>query len=271
MMGEKVLLTSKQVAGFVDVGFVRLDEIITIDLCNSIKKGFDDKTITANNGDGKNLEEMYEKGSELDKLMNLPKVKGLIESLVGFNPRFDHQAIHKTPSNWIHSQPIHQDAEIDTRENAFDIQVSFFLHDTPLEMGGTRFLPGSHFRKVHESNIGRYQNIEGMYQVVCKAGTVIAWHHNLWHGAQPNYTDDNRYMLKIRLNPRVKQQLLWNTTDIDSAEVSENLSHWQPWFGQQGRIERMQRVYMWRSLTNNNNFDLKGWVSRIEQDPFVYN
>ncbi len=265
------LLNNQQMAEFVNLGMVRLDEIVPLDLCESIKKGFDKGEIKSRDGFKEqigSLENAYPIDSELHQLVKLPKVKGLIESLVGKSPRFDHQAVHKTPPNWIHSQPLHQDAEIDVRENAFDIQVSFFLHDTPLEMGGTRFLPGSHFRRVHESVIGRYQNIEGMHQVVCKAGTVIAWHHNLWHGAQPNYTDQNRYMFKLRLNPVVKQQLLWNTEGVDEPEATENLSKWQPWFGQQGRIERIQRIHMWRTLTNNPNFDHSGWASRIEQAPF---
>ena len=66
----------------------------------------------------------------------------------------------------------------------------------------------------------------------------------------------------------VKQQLLWNTDGLASEEASLKTSGWQPWFGQQGRIERIQRVHMWRRLTNNPNFDDRGWVSRLEQAPF---
>jgi hypothetical protein len=191
----------------------------------------------------------------------------MIESLVGPNPRFDHHAIHRKQPENVAAQILHQDAEIDVRENAFDVQLSFFVHDTPLEMGGTRFLPGSHFRRVHETQIGRYQNVKGMYQVVCKAGTVVAWHHNIWHGAQPNFTDQIRYMFKLRVNPMVKQQLLWNHEGLEDANLNEIMFKGQPWYGQENRIEQFNRIRMWRFLTDNPTFDHDDWFTRVENIP----
>ena len=129
------------------------------------------------------------------------------------------------------------------------------------------FLPGSHFRRVHETQVGRYQHVKGMYQVVCKAGTVVAWHHNLWHGAQPNSTDDMRYMFKLRLNPTVKQQLLWNTDDLDDKGINQILFKGQPWYGQENRTEQFNRIRMWRFLTNNPTFDTALWYGRVENEP----
>jgi len=191
----------------------------------------------------------------------------MIESLVGPNPRFDHDAVHRKPANSDNQQMLHQDAEIDMRENAFDIQLSFFIHDLPKEMGGTRFLPGSHFRRVHESQLSRYQNIKGMIQVECKAGTVVAWHHNLWHGAQPNYTDQMRYMYKVRLNPMVKQQRLWNTDNLDEEKLASIMFNCQPWYGQENRIEQFNRIRMWRHLSDNPLYDHADWYTRIENIP----
>ena len=50
-------------------------------------------------------------------------------------------------------------------------------------MGGTRYIPGSHFRMVNEFAIARYHN-RGQKHVVCPAGTVyfssqyMAWRRN---------------------------------------------------------------------------------------------
>jgi ectoine hydroxylase-related dioxygenase (phytanoyl-CoA dioxygenase family) len=260
------LLNNHQMADFVNNGFVRLDEVIPTSICTEVKKAMDENNLKTDANFGSLLNDVYSKDCIFNKMVNVSKVRGLIESLVGENPHFDHHCIHKTPAQTLSSQPLHQDNEIDTRKDTFDIQVSFFIHDTPIEMGGTRFLPGSQFRRVHESMIGRYQNIDGMYQVVCKAGTVIAWHHNLWHGAQPNFTDNTRYMFKLRLNPNIRQKLLWNTDGLNQFEASEHISKWQPWFGQEGRIERLNRIRMWRYLTNNPSFDINGWHTRIENE-----
>lgn len=63
-------------------------------------------------------------------------------------------------------------------------------------MGKTLIVPGSQFHRVHEMEIGVYQNIVGMEQVSCNAGTVIVWHTNLWHSGRRNDSEKERYMFK---------------------------------------------------------------------------
>lgn len=266
-MTDRVLLNNLQMAEFVNNGFVRLDEVIPHELCLEAKNAFDADNIQTLGERGCNVMDRYAEGSPVYKMIRIPKVLGMIESLVGPNPRFDHHAIHRKPPHSDGAQVLHQDAEIDVREDAFDIQLSFFVHDTPLEMGGTRFLPGSHFRRVHETQVGRYQHVKGMYQVECKAGTVVAWHHNIWHGAQPNHTDQMRYMFKLRLNPMVKQQLLWNHKGLENEDLGPIMFKGQPWYGQEHRLEEFSRIRMWRFLTNNPKFDRGDWYTRVENVP----
>ena len=45
------------------------------------------------------------------------------------------------------AQGMHGDSIIDTRMQSFDVQLMYFPHDVPLEMGGTLVVPGSHFRQ----------------------------------------------------------------------------------------------------------------------------
>jgi hypothetical protein len=266
-MNKADLLNTKQMAEFASNGFIRFDDVLPLDLCAEIKAIFDANSAAGRGPMGSPLSGIWPEDSPMYRMIYQPRVRGMIESLVGPDSRYDHHAVHKTPGGKLEAQGLHADAEIDVREDAFDIQLSIFVHDTPLEMGGTRFLPGSHFRRVHESQVGRYQHVKGMYQVVCKAGTVVAWHHNLWHGAQPNFTDEMRYMFKLRLNPTVKQQLLWNTDDLDDAGVNGILFHGQPWYGQENRIEQFNRIRLWRFLTNNPTFDTALWYGRVENEP----
>ena len=53
-------------------------------------------------------------------------------------------------------------------------------------------LPGSHLRRVNESDIARYQNFVGQMPTVCTAGTLLVCHHGLWHCGQPNLTQTAR-------------------------------------------------------------------------------
>src|SRR5579864_5082040 len=127
---------------------------------------------------GTPLAEAYAPKSALGRLLALPKVRGALKSLLGEAPIFDHHFLHVTfPPRFYDasdaenvSQHTHQDSTIDPRLS-FDVQMMYFPHEVTREMGGTRFIPGTHLRKVSEVALGRYQNIKGQQYMVCKAGT----------------------------------------------------------------------------------------------------
>ena len=129
-------------------------------------------------------------------------------------------------------------------------------------MGGTLIVPGSHFRRVHETALRRYQNIIGQIQTVCKAGCMIFFHHNLWHSARSNKSDKLRYMYKLRLNAKSNQERHWNTKDINDPEIKKILKKRQPWLGEEARVEFINRAKLWRYLTGNPDFDIDYYLTR---------
>lgn len=267
MMEDK--LSSIEMAEFVSEGYLRLDELIPKDLCDRALEEIREGTFR---GDiyrffGKKLSEVWE-GSVMSEIVKVPRFAGAIESLVGPDPYFDHYAAHQIGPGEIRHAEMHQDAEYDTRFNAFDIQFSIFFHDVPKEMGGTLFVPGTHFRPVRVRGIQRYHHIKGSVPSVAKAGTVVLWHHNLWHSARTNQTDRLRTMFKTRLNPRVPQVQLWNTSDIQDPQISQILSRGQPWMDHEQRLEIINRIKLWRSLSGDPNFDIVGWMTRAERGKF---
>ena len=131
------------------------------------------------------------------------------------------------------------------------------------------FLPGSHLRRIHETDIGRYQNFLGQYPVVCKAGTVAVAHHGIWHCAQPNHTDRTRYMFKLRVNPTVRQKLLWDTADLKTADVGSALFRNHRWYGNDDRLEYAQRIKLWRFLVGDDTWDTHYWLTRVENRPEI--
>lgn len=238
------------------------------------------------------LADAYPQGSAVDRLLKLPHVRGAIESLVGPNCLFDHHFLHVTfPPHFYESmgiphtsQPTHQDSTIDPRR-AFDLQIMYFPHEVTAEMGGTRFVPGTHLRIVSEAAVSRYQNIRGQRHVVCPAGTVLFLHHGLWHGGGMNRSDQLRYMFKIRLAPTVRQERLWDTSDLDGIDSAQRpiffvkkrpdpehihtlLTTPEPWFeADTGRLEYLNRIRLWRHLTGDPEFDADYWVTRVENEP----
>lgn len=264
MVDRKYLLTSKQMAQFVADGFLRFDELVPDTLNSQVRAEMDQRDIPRENA-GAPFNDIWP-DSAVGQVFRLPEIQGVIQSLVGANPLYDHHAVHTVPANQATGQIWHADAIIDTRLH-FDIQFFYFVHDTPREMGGTMILPGSHYRRISESDIARYQNFVGQLPVVCKAGSLVVVHHGMWHCAQPNHTEKIRYMFKLRLNPTVRQIRLWNTDDIDDPKISGILSANHGWYGNEERLEQVNRIKFWRFLTGDDSFDNHYWLSRLENEP----
>ena len=277
---KQYLLDSRQMASFVARGFLRFDELVPDELNERIMQQIDEGSIKAAPA-GTPLSQCYPQPSAVGEMLRMPEIQGVIQSLVGPNPLFDHQAVHVREPNQGKAQGMHGDSIIDTRL-AFDIQLMYFPHDVPPEMGGTLLVPGSHFRRINEMDIARYQNLLGQVAMVCKAGTILVLHHGIWHCGRQNQTDQRRYMFKVRLNPTVRQLRLWNTDDLpedagahqpifageNRDDIQAILAKKEPWFeAAAGRLEIVNRVKLWRYLTGDETFDVHYWLTRLENQP----
>jgi hypothetical protein len=277
---KKYLLDSKQMASFVSRGFLRFDEMIPNEVNERAMREIDKGVPAA--AAGTPLSQCYPEPSVLGEILRSPEIEGIIYSLVGPDPLFDHQAIHVREPNEDSAQHMHGDSTIDLRMH-FDIQLMYFPHDVPLEMGGTLLVPGSQYRRINEMDIARYQNMVGQISMVCKAGTILVLHHGIWHCGRQNKSNTRRYMFKVRLNPAMRQIRLWNTDDLDENvgkqhplftketpkdDIQAVLSSYEPWF-EEGtkRLEILNRIKMWRFLTGDENFDAHYWLTRLENMP----
>ena len=251
------LLNSEEVATFVNQGYLRFDEIVPKVLCRDNLDFLTGPSGSFASYEGNRTISQSWLGTPLASVFSIPKIKGIAESLVGKEPWVDGQHMHVTPA---HSQGggLHQDYERKPFRYRFRVLLSFFFHDTPYDMGGTAFLPGSHLRRMDRYlNPTRYHHITGMLPCVCKAGTMFIWHWSVWHKARSNHTDRPRYMYKVFLHPRVRQRLTWDISNLDDPEIARILICSQPWFGGEDRLEALKRIELWRYLTG----DRKGRVA----------
>jgi ectoine hydroxylase-related dioxygenase (phytanoyl-CoA dioxygenase family) len=261
-------LDARQVARFVADGMLRWDAIVPEELNRAVLAEIEGGKLGGcpYNNDRHDLDAFLADAPAYQAVIGLPQVQAAIRTLVGPDPNPDHFCVHTVGPRSGGGQIWHADATIDARTEAFDIQIFYFPHDTPRESGGTIFLPSSHFRRVHEFQINRYQNIVGQTPTVCPAGTILVGHHNLWHGGQPNRTDRTRYMIKLRLNPTVRQRGLFDHRSADPAEIGHILSTHHRWHGVEARIEILQRLRLWRAITGTD-YDWDLWLSRLECSP----
>lgn len=260
------LLTSVQLAHFVAHGALRMDAVVpdsmNAEAIEVLQAGIPHAT------HGTPLPKAFPEGSFARRLVELPAVAGAIHSLVGPAPAIDHHAVHVREPGEGSAQPLHGDAIIDVRLDAFDVQLMYYPHDVTIDMGGTLSVPGSHLRRTNESDTGRYQNLRGQTRLVCPAGTVVFLHHGIWHGGRRNESDTRRYMFKIRFNPTVRQRLLWNTDDLHAPEVAAELRTRFPWYEPAtARLEFYNRTRMWQALTGDDTYDPDYWITRVANRP----
>ena len=289
------LLTTSQVAEFAAKGCLRFDGLISSDLNQEFLDlfaediGSDDRYVNRvipNCKPGTYVSQAFPQDHPLSKILAQPVVAGTLKSLMGTNPIFDHHHVHMTFPNRSRVQTNHQDSTIDLRSKNFDIQMIYFPHEVNDKMGGTRYIPGTHLRTVHESQIARYQNIRGQIRVTCPAGTIIFFHHGIWHGGGKNTSDVPRIMYKLRLQPSGSQSLQWDTSDLTEERIkswqrpifhafgkreeddvpSKLMSH-EPWFDNTSRLEYMNRIRFWRTLLNDAELDIDYWLTRVENEP----
>ena len=289
------LLTTSQVAEFAAKGCLRFDGLIGSDLNQEFLDlfaediGSDDRYVNRvipNCKPGTYVSQAFPQDHPLSKILAQPVVAGTLKSLMGTNPIFDHHHVHMTFPNRSRVQTNHQDSTIDLRSKNFDIQMIYFPHEVNDKMGGTRYIPGTHLRTVHESQIARYQNIRGQIRVTCPAGTIIFFHHGIWHGGGKTTSDVPRIMYKLRLQPSGSQSLQWDTSDLteerikswqrpifhafgkrEEDDVPSNLMSHEPWFDNTSRLEYMNRIRFWRTLLNDAEIDIDYWLTRVENEP----
>ena len=227
------------------------------------------------------LSECYPPPSAIGEMLRLPQVHGIIESLAGTDPLFDHDFVHFIGANSPTGQHLHVDAVVDNRDPSFDIQLFYYPSEVKPGAGGTRFIPGSHLRYTRAEGVSRYQKILGEQHYHGSAGTVLIFHHGLWHAGQPNPSPEDRWMYKIRLNPTVPQIRLWNQDDFGAlhndprdhtfahartGSVAQKLRKMQPWQkGHEARYEQMERAKLWRYLSGDQDFDVDYYHTRMER------
>ncbi len=304
MPAEDHRLTTREMAQFVVDGYLRFDALVPEEINQRVLAELEGlyqvKMRTAMQSMGANPDNMfkapddevnhpqsltplsacYPEPSVIGEMLRLPAVNGIIESLVGPDPIFDHDFVHYIPAKNPKGQHLHVDAVIDNKHPSFDIQLFYYPTEVAPGAGGTRFVPGTHLRHTRAEGVARYQHILGEEQYTGSAGTILIFHQALWHAGQPNPSDKDRWMYKIRLNPTVPQVRLWNLDDFDeiqndardhtfahirrdsAAQLFRKMMPWQQ--GHEARYEQMERARVWRYLTDDDSFDVDYYHTRME-------
>ena len=99
--------------------------------------------------------------------------------------------------------------------------VFYFPHETPLHMGPTRFLAGSHlYATLHD-----LCPEQAVMQAI-PAGTVVIAHFDLAHAGSPNNSDVGRYMMKfVAIRTEDPLAATWNHKDAQWKTPDDLFTH----------------------------------------------
>lgn len=285
MTTAPIKLNTLQMAEFASQGILQFKAIVPDEINEQAVHELRTKEMP-NAAPGVGVFDHFAADTTIGKVLRLPEIQGAIESLVGPAPRFDHQFAHVRGPEESQAQHLHADAIIDLRDEAFDIQLFYFPHEVKEDMGGTMFVPGTHLRRVNEMDIAMYRNIRGLKRFAGPAGTVMIFHHGVWHAGGQNRSDQWRTMFKIRMNPMVHQTGLADFSDLQelwARDKDDPIFHWMmkdkdslfyrlarqaPWFETAGgRLEVANRLRFFRYLSGVKDFDIDYWLNRVENEP----
>src|SRR3954468_5396159 len=110
LRSEGQLLTSKAMAGFVARGLVRLDAVVPEEVNADFLAGVGDGRVTSGGGyRGEPLAGTFPAGHPIARLLGVPRGRGLMASLVGPDPAYDHHAVHVVKAGQRWGQSWHAD------------------------------------------------------------------------------------------------------------------------------------------------------------------
>ena len=189
-------------------------------------------------------------------MIRLPQVQGIIESLVGPDPPLRPSLPAPRVARAIWKARSGTPTPSSTRGSTSTSSSSTIPHDTPREMGGTMFLPGSQFRRIHESDIGRYQNFVGQLPDRLQ-GRHAASSAITASGTAPSPTSPTSCATcsSSGSTPPCGSccsgiRTIW-TIRRSPASCSATTS----WYGNDDRLEYANRIKFWRFLTGNEQYD----------------
>jgi len=156
-----------------------------------------------------------------------PQTVGAVRSLLGSDFRLpglmsNHREQGPFRAAWWHVDGGHME-----RPELTSLQVFYYPQDTPLEMGPTEVLPGSHHLTNTAKAMGHLGRLTGSVSTAAPAGSIFLTVYYIWHRRSRATSSNLRNMLKYNYFRTQQPQRDWikepqfNPMDVDySSPVS---------------------------------------------------
>src|SRR6202795_1483838 len=102
MVDKQYLLTSAQMAGFAAAGLLRVDELIPEAINREAMRELEEKLVNFGyEPQGQPLSNLWRESKGFGAMIRLLPVQGIIQSLVGPHPLYDHHCPHRVAPGYL--------------------------------------------------------------------------------------------------------------------------------------------------------------------------
>ena len=189
-------LSDTQMLDFCRQGFLVLESVVADEINERVCEFIGRQPYAGGNGGAFEDKGLLEQAWFVEHVLLNPQAAGAARSLLGKNASlptwmYNHQArCPKAAQTW------HRDGCSRYGHQVNHLQVFYYPQDTPLELGPTEVLPGSHFLFNLGPLMGHYGTIKGSVPTAAPAGTILLTAYPIWHRRAASTTQGLRHMLK---------------------------------------------------------------------------
>ncbi|WP_219837825.1 HEAT repeat domain-containing protein [Paenibacillus sp. R14(2021)] len=230
---QPLLLTDEQMKAFITNGFLILKADFPREFHERLVKQLNDIYDSEGNP-GNNI---LPRIRDLQRVFENPVITGALTSVLGPNyllhtHRHGHYNSIPKPGGW------HKDSYwgYDRLRNHHPwwAMIMYFPQDTPVELGPTGVMPGSHY---HDDRNFASDEMEEEATASGEAGTFALIHYDIWHRSTPNLLGNPRFMLKFEfMRTQAPTAPSWDNKEPElSAELAADPIVQEVWNWMSGR------------------------------------
>ena len=205
-----------------------LEAVVSDEINTSVTEFIREHPYKSNDGGGFEDKKLLKEDWFIENVILNPQAAGAVRSLLGKNTTlptwmYNHQSqFPKTSQQW------HRDGCSRHGYVVNHLQVFYYPQDTPLELGPTEVLPGSHFLFNLGKFMGHYGNISWSERTAAPAGTIFITVYSIWHRRSASSAHGVRNMLKYlywRMVPPKRDWKIEPDFNFDDLNDLENISY----------------------------------------------
>ena len=210
-------LNDAQVAEFCRRGYIVLDGVVAADINQrAMEYAERDGSLFPN--------DIMQHDWFVDGVLRNPQAAGAVRSLLGVNFRLPVMMVNHrrhcpshSPGGW------HVDGGSRWTPELHDLQVFYLPQDTPVELGPTEVLPGSHLVPHTARAMAHYTAIRGTVSTAGKAGSIFITAYRIWHRAGDATGTGVRNLFKYcysRNSPPARDWVIDPTFDLSKVDFT---------------------------------------------------